>query len=233
MGFPERQIVIKIDDLNLEELIPAVDEETGKPYPLEKFIMIGFPKTELSMNKLRQYGFEFDRVVYLTDMENEEEPGKALIERAAKLDNDVNYDWETENNKCVEIVGKIKAHLAKFGENEEGEGGAGEEVADIQFKQVDCSGDAEKVFIKIRKELDPFFTQLDNPDDVRATTELKLLGDEEEEDPEENYEKPLPKSDFGDYCPVTYVRDGFLIKGDPEVESTLLGKRFIFAGEKE
>jgi hypothetical protein len=47
MGYPEREIVIKIDDLNLEELIPAIDEETGKIPKIEKYIMIGFPKTEL------------------------------------------------------------------------------------------------------------------------------------------------------------------------------------------
>jgi hypothetical protein len=133
MGFPERQVIIKIDDLNLEELIPAVDEETGKPYPLEKFIMIGFPKTELHMNKLREYGFEFDRVVYITD-ENEEEPGKVLTERTAKQNNDINYDWEAENAKCVEVAAKIRTHLSKLGENEDGEGGAGEEGAEIAFK---------------------------------------------------------------------------------------------------
>jgi hypothetical protein len=53
MGFPEREIVIKIDDLNLEELIPAVDEDTGVVPALDKFIMVGFPKTELHCQKLR------------------------------------------------------------------------------------------------------------------------------------------------------------------------------------
>jgi YHS domain-containing protein len=58
---------------------------------------------------------------------------------------------------------------------------------------------------------------------------------EAEEDPEDdtNYDKKLPRSDFGDYCPVSFVRDGFLIKGNPEVESTLLGRTFLFAGEPE
>jgi hypothetical protein len=50
----------------------------------------------------------------LTD-ENEEEPGKALVDRHAKTESDINYDWEAENAKCVEVVGKIKAHLASFG----------------------------------------------------------------------------------------------------------------------
>jgi len=103
MGFPEREEVIKIDDLKLEELIAAEDEETGKKPDLGCFIMIGFPKTELHCKKLREYGFEFDRVIYLTD-ENEEEPGKALFDRQQKLDSEVNFDWETENAKCVAVV---------------------------------------------------------------------------------------------------------------------------------
>jgi hypothetical protein len=44
---------------------------------------------------------------------------------------------------------------------------------------------------------------VDNPEDVRTTADL---GDED---------KRLPKGDFGDYCPVTYVKDNWLAKGDP------------------
>jgi hypothetical protein len=56
---------------------------------------------------------------------------------------------------------------------------------------------------------------------------------EDPNDPDTNYDKPLPKSDFGDYCPVTFVKDGFMSKGNPEIESTLFGKRYLFAGEAE
>jgi hypothetical protein len=45
--------------------------------------------------------------------------------------------------------------------------------------------------------------RVDNPEDVRVSADL---GDED---------KRLPKGDFGDYCPVTYVKDGWLAKGDP------------------
>lgn len=85
----------------------------------------------------------------MTD-ENEEEPGKALFDRHAKSDSEVNFDWETENAKCQVVVEKVKAHLGTFGQDAEGEGGVGEEGVEIGFKQVDCSGDASKVFIKIR-----------------------------------------------------------------------------------
>lgn len=42
-----------------------------------------------------------------------------------------------------------------------------------------------------------------------------------------------PKSDFGDYCPVTYCKSGFLVKGKADFESFIFGKSFRFAGEKE
>jgi YHS domain-containing protein len=63
--------------------------------------------------------------------------------------------------------------------------------------------------------------RVDNPDDNRANADL---GEED---------KRLPKSDFGSYCPVTYVNDNFLQKGDPEFECTIFGKTFTFAGEEE
>jgi len=62
---------------------------------------------------------------------------------------------------------------------------------------------------------------VDNPEDVRTTADL---GEED---------KRLPKSDFGDFCPVTYVKDNWIIKGNPEFEATVYGKTYTFAGEKE
>jgi adenylate/nucleoside-diphosphate kinase len=50
------------------------------------------------------------------------------------------------------------------------------------------------------------------------------LGDED---------KKLPKGDFGDYCPVTYVRDNWLVLGNPEFEVIVNGKTYLLAGEKE
>jgi len=69
-------------------------------------------------------------------------------------------------------------------------------------KEISCNGAKDDVFIRIRNEIDPFYVKVDNPDDVRATADL------DEED------KRLPKSDFGDYCPVTYVKDNWLVRGN-------------------
>jgi len=58
-------------------------------------------------------------------------------------------------------------------------------------------------------------------EDVRVTADL---GEED---------KPLSKGDFGDYCPVTFVNDNWLVRGNPEKEVIINGKTYFLAGEKE
>jgi hypothetical protein len=54
---------------------------------------------------------------------------------------------------------------------------------------------------------------------VKLSSELTLEPENEEDrDEGTEYDKPLPRSDFGDYCPVTFVKDGYMVKGDPEFE---------------
>ena len=43
----------------------------------------------------------------------------------------------------------------------------------------------------------------------------------------------MPRSDFGDFCPVTYLQDNFLVRGNYEFESFVFGKRYVFAGEEQ
>jgi adenylate/nucleoside-diphosphate kinase len=73
----------------------------------------------------------------------------------------------------------------------------------------------------VRNEIDPFYLKADVPDDVRTTADL---GEDD---------RSLPKGDFGDFCPVTYVTDNWLVKGSSENEVTVFGKTYWFAGEKE
>jgi hypothetical protein len=91
-------------------------------------------------------------------------------------------------------------------------------------KRIDCSGSEEDVWIKIRTDLDPFFCKPDNADDVQVSADI--------EEDEDGNKKRLPRSDFGDYCPVTFVEEGFMVKGDPEKESLVYGKTYLFADEK-
>jgi len=117
---------------------------------------------------------------------------------------DIHYDWDAENEKSGKILAMAKEFL-------------GEEIT----KEIPGTGSMEDVGVRIRAEIDPFAPRCDNPEDVRVTADL----DEEA--------KRLPKSDFGDYCPVTFVKEGWLVKGNPEFEVTIHGKTFILAGEGE
>jgi adenylate/nucleoside-diphosphate kinase len=98
-------------------------------------------------------------------------------------------------------------------------------LGDDTTKEINATGSADEVLARIRIELDPFFLRVDNPENVRTTAEI----DEEEREAGNG----LPKGDFGDYCPVTFVNDKWLAKGNFEMEATVYGKTYWMAGEKE
>jgi YHS domain-containing protein len=152
--------------------------------------------------KLKEHFIEFDRVLQLTDT-SEENAGAEV--KARMVEKDLHYSWEAEQEKVAKTIEGIKAG---FGE-------------DLVVSEINATGSIEEVTRTIRKDVDPFYLRVDDPEANRANADL---GEEE---------KRLPKSDFGSYCPVTYVNDNFLQKGNPEFECTIFGKTFTFAGEKE
>ena len=54
--------------------------------------MIGFPESEEHINKLKEHGIEFDRILYLADT-NEDEPGAEVKARAVDVEL---YDYVAE-----------------------------------------------------------------------------------------------------------------------------------------
>lgn len=114
------------------------------------------------------------------------------------------FDFDYENEAAQKVLALAKEHL-------------GEE----NVKEISCNGAPETVLIRIRNEIDPFYLKVDNAEDVRVSADL---GEED---------KRLPKGNFGDYCPVTYVNDGWIVRGNPEQEVTIFGKTYWLAGEKE
>lgn len=114
------------------------------------------------------------------------------------------YDWDWELENSQKILALAREHLN-----------------DENVREISCNGAADEVFIRIQNEIDPFFIKIDNPDDVRNSADLA------EED------KKLPKGDFGDYCPVTYVKDNWIVRGNPDQEVTVHGKTYWLSGEKE
>ena len=89
------------------------------------------------------------------------------------------------------------------------------------MKEISCNGAIDEVFIRIRTECDPFYLKVDNGEDGRVSADL---GDED---------RPLPRGDFGVYCPVTFVKDQWLFRGNVEFEATVNGKTYWMGGEKE
>jgi len=80
-----------IEDLSIDDLSLKIDEATGKTPFVGGFIMVGFPETEEHINKLKESGLDFDRIIYLNDT-NEEEPGVEIKKRM--MEDDSMYDWE-------------------------------------------------------------------------------------------------------------------------------------------
>jgi hypothetical protein len=76
-------------------------DEDGKLPKIGKFIMLGFPQTELHIEKMKEYGIGFDRIIFLNDT-SEEEPGKVLAERLKKSSKGgvLDFEWEKVNDKA-------------------------------------------------------------------------------------------------------------------------------------
>lgn len=177
--------------------------------------MIGFPQTETHCNKLKEFNINFDRILFLSEEENEEEAGQQVTKRMTEID-ECTYEWGQE----LEIANAQAAVIKEF---------LGEEGAEKVMELKDCTGSIDEVHFKIRSRLDPFFVRPDDtPDDIRTSADY-----------EEEEIQRMPRSDFGDFCPVTYVDDGYLVKGGADEDSGepnelyVHGKRYFFSGAKE
>lgn len=173
--------------------------------------MIGFPQTEMQINKMKEFGIVFDKIIHLND-QSEEDAGKCIRERNQGR-GDFIFNLEEEQERSNKVLANIK-----------------EFIGEDNILDVDCNGSVEEVFIKIRTKIDPFFSQVDAEDIKFDWSSLPAQAQNADGD---DIPRRGPRSDFGDYCPVTYVKSGFLVKGKPDFESFLFGKSYRFAGEKE
>jgi adenylate/nucleoside-diphosphate kinase len=199
------------EDLSIDKLVLKPEADGKNPF-VGGFILLGFPQTETHALKLKEHGVGFDRILYLMDP-SEEEPGKEVKARMAGQS--LHYDWDAELEKAGRIIGVAREHLKQGGGEE------GEEGVDVT-REINATGSIDEVAVRIRLEIDPFADRCDNPDDVRDPP-----------DPADEEAKRLPIGDFGDYCPVTYVKEGFLLKGSAEQEVQVFGKTYRLAGENE
>ena len=206
-----------IEDVSIDQLILCENEDGSLP-TVDRFILIGFPQTETHCSKLKQFNIDFDRVIFISEEAGEgedDEPGKQVSKRMTEADGSA-YDWAAELDIANALMATLKEYLGEEGEKK-------------IMEMKDCSGKINEVHFKIRSRLDPFFTR---PEDT--TDDIRTSADYEEEEIHR-----MPKCDFGDYCPVTFVDEGFLVKGgsdedggDPN-ELYVNGKRYFFAGSKE
>ena len=114
------------------------------------------------------------------------------------------YNHEGE----VEFIANAKVAITEaFGE---------EKVTESPY-----NGGADTVFYKLCSTIDPFFVQIDDAGNVRTSGEI----DEEE--------RPLPKGESGDFCPITLCKENWLQPGDPETEVQVKQKTYRISGEKE
>lgn len=199
------------EDLSIDKLVLKPDADGKTPF-VGGFILLGFPQTETHATKLKEHGVGFDRILYLTDP-SEEDAGKELKARMAAQS--IHYDYEAELEKATKIIGVAREFLKQTSGEE------GDEGVDIT-REINATGTLDEVAVRIRFEIDPFSDRCDNPDDVREAV-----------DPADEEAKRLPIGDFGDYCPVTYVKEGFLLKGSAEQEVQVFGKTHRLAGEAE
>lgn len=85
-------------DLSIDDLVLATEEDGTLP-EVGGFIMIGFPHSQIHIEKLKEHTLAFDKIIYLCDTNEEGEPGKEV--KARMEDADMHYDWEVEAEKAA------------------------------------------------------------------------------------------------------------------------------------
>ena len=163
-----------LEDLPIAEIdLKIINEETKEKPFVGGFIMLGFPQTAEHIEKLKANDIGFDKIIFMQDTD-EENPGQVLKDR--KADDDL-YDLAFEQENSERLLGIYK------------------EQYDELVNEISCNGTVDEVLARVYAAIDPFFTQVDNPENVRTAEDIDEEG------------KPLPKGEYGDFCPVTLVND--------------------------
>jgi adenylate/nucleoside-diphosphate kinase len=174
--------------------------------------LVGFPETQEQMEKFKAHGLHFDKIIHLRDMSPLPEDADETPENMKEQEPGTEIKARMAGVEFYDYEAEVEASTKVYGL-------AGEHLGAELASEIHCNGTPETVLIRIRKEIDPFYLKKDSPD-VCKVTDL------------EGY-KGMPKGDFGEYCPVTYVDDGWLVRGSPENEVIINGKTYWFADPKE
>jgi hypothetical protein len=112
LGLAESEEEKIIEDVSIDRLV-LQEEEDGKTLPpVDRFILLGFPQTETHCNKLKEFNIDFDRILLLSEEENEEDPGKEVTKRMTEIE-EIAYDWAAELELSNAIQAVIKEYLGE------------------------------------------------------------------------------------------------------------------------
>jgi adenylate/nucleoside-diphosphate kinase len=84
-----------------------------------------------------------------------------------------------------------------------------------KFQEIESKG-IDETYFKIRQYIDPFCVRVDDPDMYTADVSEKVV-----------------YGQFGKYCPVTAVEEGWLVLGNQDFSVQIKGKTYRFYGENE
>jgi adenylate/nucleoside-diphosphate kinase len=204
---PEQEFETLNTELKSTQFYYAYDEEYKFPRP-GGFILFSHPQTEEEFNKFTEFNITFDKVINLVDLS--ETPLKSLLLRTSpNLEGVDDEKLEPEINKLKDHVNKIEEYIKVVKEK----------IGEENVIDINCMDKPDALRLNLQYKLDPFYTRLDNKEDAAGENEDTIL--------------PLPKGEYGDFCPVTFKDENWLFYGYKEFEVMVNSRKYIFAGEKE
>ena len=136
---------IVYDDLPLTEIVLKKDE-SGKTVKLQGFIMLGYPNSEEEANSLKEFGVEFDKIIYLVDPND----GEILIKRGAE--------------QFVDLAKEIAFA-------EQGASVCRDAFGEENVIEIKIDGTETEVHDRILKALDPFYLEIEDPENIVSKEE--------------------------------------------------------------
>ena len=94
LGLQESEEEKIIEDCPIDRIILQEDED-GKLPEVNRFILIGFPQTATHCEKLAEFNIDFDRILFLSEEDAEDEPGKEVTKRMTEKD-EMAYEFAAE-----------------------------------------------------------------------------------------------------------------------------------------
>jgi len=206
--FPEEADYVQ-EDLRSTQFYYAYDSNYQYPRP-GGFTLLSHPINEDEIKKFKEFNIKFDKFIYLSDQT--ETPVKSLAIRInpnlEKLDDE---KQEPEINKLKDVIAKFDEVLPLLKEA----------YGEDNLIELNCFEPIESLRLKLKNIINPFYVRVDPEDKITLQADVA----------EENI--PIPRGEFGLFCPVTYKEEGWLFYGSQEFELQLNQRLYRFAGERE